>query len=228
MWSRERRCGRSRSPTHAPQGFFPGTRGNSGCPREGPRLAQASCRAEVTVALTSAPLSSLLLPAAPPPPWLGRTGDVGHHCHHPGPLLCHRDLCCGWPGVAGRVYASLRAVLCEVLHHRRHCAGCGCPRRPASCCHHLLGLLCQGNHEAYSWFHPTVSDKGVGCGWRGAERQATQGPCVTLGVWESQAGVGSHVPAGELRERSRDISGLESARSFGLAATQPSANRGPQ
>lgn len=73
-----------------------------------------------------------------------RFGDVCHHGHHPGALLCHWQLCASEEALASRVHAGLHSVFCQILHHRCHSAGGGCSWRSATGCYYLLGLLRQG------------------------------------------------------------------------------------
>jgi len=78
------------------------------------------------------------------PALLRRSVHVGHHRHHPGGAVCHRDVRGPGPRVAAGVHPRVRAVLRQVLHHRRDGAGGGRSRGFTAGRHHIPGLLRQG------------------------------------------------------------------------------------
>ena len=73
-----------------------------------------------------------------------RSIHVGSRRHHPDHPLPDRYLLDSGGSVDQRVYADLRAVLGQVLHHRCDGAGGGRAWRSPSGCHHLPGLFSQG------------------------------------------------------------------------------------
>lgn len=88
--------------------------------------------------------------------WFLRFGDVCHHGHHPGALLCHWQLCAPEEALAPWVHSDLYSVFCEILHHWCHSAGGGCSWRPATGCYYLLGLFCQGRTCIYLQISPSA------------------------------------------------------------------------
>lgn len=71
-----------------------------------------------------------------------RSGHVGHHGHYFGGAVRRRHLLDPESALGQGLHPRLHAVLCEVLHHRRHRPGGRCSRRPAARCDHLSRVFC--------------------------------------------------------------------------------------
>lgn len=79
-----------------------------------------------------------------------RSGDVRHHCDYPDAVFRDRDVRGSGTCVADGVHAHIRAVFCQVLHHRSDSFGGGCPRGFAAGCHHIIGLFSKGEETHFS------------------------------------------------------------------------------
>lgn len=102
--------------------------------------------------------SELLLFSVPDPlsSFLPRTGYVSHHCYYSGGAVCSRHFLDPESTLGQGLHAHLHPVLCEILHHWRHCSGGGCSRRPAARCNNLLGIFRQGKVPLAKWPVPSA------------------------------------------------------------------------
>lgn len=82
-----------------------------------------------------------------------RFAHVSHHSNHPGPVLCHWQLCDAEAPLDARVHSHLHPVFCQVLHHRCDCVGGGRAGGAAAGCHHLPGVFCQGEQCHMLYVH---------------------------------------------------------------------------